>query len=57
MEMSNIDLNVKRVKLKTLRITNEMFQTEKGWVFKNNCIYAYPPYIGQRIWVKENKLH
>lgn len=57
MEMSNIDLNVKRIKIKIIGITNQMFQTEKGWVFRNNCIYAYPPYIGQRIWVKENKLY
>lgn len=57
MEMSNIDLNVKRVKVTVLSITGVSFETNKGWVDKVNCIYSYPPYFGQKIWVRKNKLY
>jgi hypothetical protein len=48
--------DVKRLKVEIQGITSLGFETDKGWVKKNYCIYTYPPYLGQRIWAKESKL-
>ncbi len=56
MDILDIDTSVKRTKAKILGITSISFETNKGWIKKGHCIYAHPPYLGQRIWVRENRL-
>jgi len=46
---------VKRVKAEILEINLWSFKTDKGWVKKEYCLYAHPPYVSQKIWVRENK--
>jgi len=48
--------DIKTLKVEIQGITSMSFETDKGWVKKQYCIYSYPPYLGQRIWVRENKL-
>jgi hypothetical protein len=48
---------VKKVKVTILFITGTNFETNKGWVKKAYCLYAHPPYLGQKIWVRENQLY
>lgn len=53
-ELEQIE-EVKRVKAEILEINLWSFKTDKGWVKKQYCLYAHPPYVGQKIWVRENK--
>ncbi len=43
------------VKAEILHINLWSFKTDKGWVKKAYCLYAHPPYVGQKIWVRENQ--
>ena len=54
--MDLYETGVKRIKLEILEITLWSFKTDKGYVKKEYCIYKHPPYVGQKIWVRENRL-
>jgi len=49
------EAEVKRVKAEILQISLWSFKTNKGWVKKEHCLYAHPPYVGQEISVRKNQ--
>lgn len=48
---------VKRVKAEIISWNLWSFETDKGRVKKEYCLYAHPPYVGQKIWVRENQFY